>query len=102
MISLTAKEQIPLGVRQYLSELLSIPLSRIHYNPVKRTATIELKRNRHVAICTHQLEQMKRKFNCTDVIISSPYRCVLELKFWVKGDKKCCNCCEECYNETGV
>lgn len=81
-------------VRDILSEILELPVDRIHYNPVQKHAVLDLKRNRHVSVCTHQLEEIKRAFNCEDVIISSPYRCILQLKFWTHEDENCC--CKRC------
>ena len=94
MLSINSNEIFVEEVREIIAETLHIPKKRINYNPIKKLAVIELKRNRHITICTHQLEKLKRKFNCDDIIISSPYRCVIQLKFWSNRHDQCC--CTEC------
>jgi len=83
-------------ITQKIADILQLPPKRISYNPITNEIKITLKRNRHVTICTHQIEKIKRTFNCEDIIISSPYRCVLQLKLWYKSKAKHCCCCGEC------
>jgi hypothetical protein len=94
MMDIQAKQINVTEVRNTIADTLHIPIERIHYNPIKTQAVLELKRNRHITICTHQLDKLKREFNCDDIIVSSPYRCVIQLKFWNNTKEQCC--CKEC------
>lgn len=94
MDDLYSSELIIPEVIHIISDTLQYPSESIKFNPISKVAVIELKRSRHITICTHQLETLKKRFNCDDIIISSPYRCVIELKFWVNKEEQCCwKCC---------
>lgn len=78
-----------------IAETINTQTSRVHFNHLRKSAIIDLKRNRHVHITLKELEQLKEMFECKNIIVSSPIRCKMEITFCYhdkKHGKCCCGC----------
>ena len=99
MVNLSVTENLinVKNINKIVADIIKTQPERVHYQPIRNTIILDLKRNRHIKITLKELEQLKEQFKCEDIIISSPIRCKIHIHLQYEKEKHHCCCkCKHC------